>query len=83
MRRIDGSSDSPPRVAYALGKRVGDAPTRNRLRRRLRAVVRELEPELLVGSAYLIAARAEAVSMSNTQIESALRATFSALRSTK
>lgn len=80
MRRIDGPRESPPRVAYALGKRVGDAPTRNRLRRRLRAVVRELENELVPGSAYLIAARPEAVRMSKTQIEVALTETFRALR---
>jgi ribonuclease P protein component len=29
---------TPPRVAYAIAKRVGNAVTRNRLRRRLRAV---------------------------------------------
>jgi len=80
VRRIDGPRESPPRVAYALGKRVGDAPTRNRLRRRLRAVVRELENELVPGSAYLIAARPEAVRMSKTQIEVALTETFRALR---
>lgn len=80
MRRINGSGETPPRVAYALGKRVGDAPTRNRLRRRLRAVVSELEPELVLGSAYLIAARPEAVRMSKTQIEAALTETFRALK---
>ncbi|MBJ7281947.1 MAG: ribonuclease P protein component [Acidimicrobiia bacterium] len=80
VRRIGGSAESPPRVAYALGKRVGDAPTRNRLRRRLRAAVRELDSELVAGSAYLIAARPEAVLMSKTQIEVALTETFRALR---
>ncbi|MBJ7514013.1 MAG: ribonuclease P protein component [Acidimicrobiia bacterium] len=80
VRRIGGSAESPPRVAYALGKRVGDAPTRNRLRRRLRAAVRELDSELVGGSAYLIAARPEAVLMSKTQIEVALTETFRALR---
>ncbi len=59
---------------------MGDAPTRNRLRRRLRAAVRELDSELVGGSAYLIAARPEAVLMSKTQIEVALTETFRALR---
>jgi ribonuclease P protein component len=30
-----------PRVAYAIGRAVGPATTRNRIRRRLRAIVRE------------------------------------------
>ena len=33
----------PVRVAYAIPKAVGPAVVRNRLRRRLRAVVRELQ----------------------------------------
>ena len=31
------------RVAYAIGRRVGPAVVRNRVRRRLRAAVRELD----------------------------------------
>lgn len=46
------------------------------MRRRLRAVVRELDSEFVGGSAYLIAARPEAVRMSKTQIETALRETL-------
>jgi ribonuclease P protein component len=43
-----------PRVAYAVGRKVGNAVTRNRVRRRLRAAVAET-PELRSG-AYLVAA---------------------------
>ena len=43
----------PPRVAYAIGRPVGNAATRNRLRRRLRAIVVELAPDLRPGT-YLI-----------------------------
>lgn len=32
----------PPRVAYAMSKRVGNAVVRNRLRRRLRAICTDL-----------------------------------------
>lgn len=80
VRRVDGPPDAPPRVAYALGRRVGTAPVRNRLRRRLRAVVAGLESELVPGSAYLIAARPEAVRMSTAELETALRQTFISLR---
>jgi ribonuclease P protein component len=33
------SGDSPAAVAYAIGKHVGNAVTRNRIRRRLRALI--------------------------------------------
>lgn len=50
------------RVAYAVGRRVGNAVVRNRLRRRLRAAVREIDAERggLAPGAYLISARPEA-----------------------
>jgi ribonuclease P protein component len=50
-------------VAYAIGRRVGGAVVRNRLRRRLRAIVAELAPELVPG-AYLVGAAPEAASLS-------------------
>jgi ribonuclease P protein component len=49
-------STTPPRVAFAVGRRVGSAVERNRLRRQLRAVVADLAPDLEPG-AYLIAYR--------------------------
>ncbi|HEX5268769.1 MAG TPA: ribonuclease P protein component [Acidimicrobiales bacterium] len=52
---VAGGSDEPPRVAYAVGRRVGSAVRRNRLRRRLRAVVADLAPEMRPG-AYLVGA---------------------------
>ena len=47
-----------PRVAYAIGRRVGTAVVRNRVRRRLRAAVGTVD-ELAPG-AYLVAAGADA-----------------------
>ena len=38
---VGGSPVEPPRVAYTIGRRVGSAVVRNRVRRRLRALVRE------------------------------------------
>jgi ribonuclease P protein component len=40
-------------VAYAIGRKVGNAVERNRIRRRLRTIVRELAPPLRPG-VYLI-----------------------------
>lgn len=57
-----GSPSDPPRVAYAIGRKVGGAVVRNRLRRRMRAIVAELGPELPPG-AYLVGTSAEAVEL--------------------
>jgi ribonuclease P protein component len=49
----------PPRVAYALGRAIGPAVVRNRLRRRLRALLEgvSLPPGLYLIGAQPIAAR--------------------------
>ena len=69
---VAGDPAEPPRVAYAVGRRAGGAVVRNRIRRRLRAVLRELSDELVPG-AYLVGAGAEAASLSYGE----LRATVS------
>ncbi len=38
---VDDPAATPPRVAYAVGRPVGGAVVRNRVRRRLRAVMAE------------------------------------------
>src|SRR5262249_964330 len=45
-----------PRVGYAIDRRLGNAVTRNRVRRQLRAAVREQASGLVRGHAYLIRA---------------------------
>lgn len=57
----DGAGD-PPRVAYAIGKASGNAVARNRVRRRLRAAVREVGAELGSGT-YLFGADKAAMTM--------------------
>ena len=54
--------DREARVAYAVGKRVGKAVVRNRLRRRLRAAVEGVDG--LSPGAYLVAADAAASGLS-------------------
>jgi ribonuclease P protein component len=39
----DAPSSAPPRVAFAVGKGSGGAVVRNRIRRRLRAALRDLQ----------------------------------------
>jgi ribonuclease P protein component len=55
----------PPRVAFAIGRACGPAVQRNRVRRRLRALLhdRELPPGL-----YLFGARPAAVSRSSSEL---------------
>jgi ribonuclease P protein component len=58
----------PPRVAYAVSRRVGGAVERNRLRRRLRAVVAGAAPRLAPG-AYLVAATPELAALPYPELE--------------
>jgi ribonuclease P protein component len=53
---LPGADETPPRVAFAVGRRVGSAVARNRVRRQLRAIAAELAPDLAPG-AYLVAYR--------------------------
>ena len=57
-----GSAD-PPRVAYAIGRRVGSAVDRNRIRRRLRAAVAACADDLAEGGAYLFDAERAVLSI--------------------
>lgn len=72
---LPGAPTGPPRVAYAVGRSVGGAVVRNRLRRRMRAVVSELGPHLRPG-AYLVGAAPEAVSLSFGELKEMVSGAF-------
>ena len=55
MSYLEIPSSERPQVAYAIGRQVGGAVDRNRLRRRLRAIVAEQAASLPVG-AYVVRA---------------------------
>jgi ribonuclease P protein component len=59
-------------VAYAVGRRAGNAVARNRLRRRLRAAVQDHRHLLAPGTAYLIGADPSAATMSFAALSTAL-----------
>lgn len=67
-----------PRVGLSVSKKVGDAVTRNRIKRVLRASVANLEAELAAGSDLVITARADAVALDDREgqagVERELRA---------
>lgn len=67
----------PPVLAFSISKKVGNAVTRNRLRRRLKEVVR-LHVELQSG-VYLIRAMPEAAQLTYWQLRTHLLAAFSTL----
>lgn len=67
---VPDAGTDPPRVAYAVGRRVGTAVVRNRLRRRLRAIVAEQEQAgVLAAGAYLVAVRPEAAVLSFEELK--------------
>jgi ribonuclease P protein component len=56
----EAEAGTAPRVAFAVGKGVGGAVTRNRIRRRLRAALRELQGRgTLPAGTYLIGGSAD------------------------
>ena len=69
---------APPRVAYAIGRRVGNAVARNRLRRRLRHVVGSLAPTMAPG-AYLVGAGPGASRLSPGELRASVSSALTAL----
>jgi ribonuclease P protein component len=62
------------RVAYGVGRHVGPAVTRNRVRRRLRAAIREVDRDrgALAPGAYLVTVRPEAAGMTYVELKRSL-----------
>jgi ribonuclease P protein component len=75
---VPSASDDRARVAYAIGRKVGGAVVRNRLRRRLRAVVAQLGPELPPG-ACLVSATPEAALLSFGELQAIMSEAVQAL----
>jgi len=77
---VVGTRLEPPRVAFSVPRSVGDAVTRNRVRRRLRVAVREHAPALEPGAAYLVRAGSGSANASCAQLSSTFRAIIDELR---
>ncbi len=81
-RFLEEPAGGPPRVAFAIGRPVGSAVVRNRLRRRLRAIVADLAsgaPPVLPSGSLLIGARPDAVELSFDQLEDQVRSLVEAV----
>lgn len=76
-------ASTPPRVAYSVGKKVGPAVVRNRVKRRLRAIVAELARP--TGSlppgpgAYLVSVGPGAATLPYAGLAASVRGAFTAL----
>ncbi|MGH9164773.1 MAG: ribonuclease P protein component [Acidimicrobiales bacterium] len=69
VRLVPGPAVDGVRVAYGVGRQVGGAVDRNRVRRRLRAIVHHVGATLTPG-AYLIGAGRQALSLPSRELES-------------
>lgn len=63
------TTERGPGVAYAIGREVGSAPVRNRVRRRLRASMHGRSDRLDPGLAYLVGASAGAEKLSFSELD--------------
>ena len=68
MRSWCNGSTTPPRVAYAIGRRTGSAVDRNRIRRRLRGAVQHCRADLAPGHAYLFEADRTVLTMPSASL---------------
>lgn len=68
-----------PRVAYAIGRAAGNAVARNRIRRRLRAALQELQRRgRLPQGTYLVGGRADLTTLPWTELVAAVDAAVEA-----
>jgi ribonuclease P protein component len=59
------------RIGIATSRKVGNAVVRNRIRRRLKSIARELAPQVRPGAEILIGVRAAASTASSAELRAA------------
>ncbi|MFP4511591.1 MAG: ribonuclease P protein component [Acidimicrobiales bacterium] len=81
VRHLPGSGDEPTRVGYAIGRQVGNAVVRNRLRRRLRAVLSEMDHDgSIPPGVYLVGADPSASDASFEELRARMQRVVSKLQ---
>lgn len=71
--------DEPPRIGFTVGRPVGDAVVRNKVRRRLRHLVRERIHRLPQGSLLVVRANQKAGTARNDELAADLDAVLDRL----
>lgn len=69
----EGEGEPEARLGIAVPKKIGGAVTRNRLKRRLRDVWRQLLPQVPAGSDYVLLVRAPLAEVAGDRDEAWLR----------
>jgi ribonuclease P protein component len=72
-------ADEPARVGFTVGRPVGDAVVRNKVRRRLRHMVRERLHRLPAGSLLVVRANPKAATAQNDELAADLDAALDRL----
>jgi ribonuclease P protein component len=75
----DDDSGEGPRLGLSVGRRVGGAVDRSRLKRVLREAFWEEAPRLPAGSDYVVVARPEALGLTEREGEPGIRAALAEL----
>ena len=63
LQALDRREDGPVRVGFTVSKKVGNSPERNRVRRRLREVVRRAPVQMRPGHDYVLIGRRAALEL--------------------
>jgi ribonuclease P protein component len=74
-----GEGDQPPRVGFVVSKAVGKAVVRNKVRRRLRSIVRGYLPSLPGGSLLVVRAHPQAATARQADLAAELDLVMSTL----
>ena len=74
-----GEEDSPPRAGLVVSRSVGPAVIRNKVRRRLRVLVREYLSSLPGGSLLVVRAHPQAATASQAELAAELAVVMSTL----
>lgn len=76
----------PPKVAFAVGRDVGRAARRNRVRRQLRSIMRELvarSDSLVRPGTYLVGTRPDVTGLSYEELKSTVEAALAEILATR